>query len=98
MRIPLVVSLLSVIACSAPDVRYARFELSGDSGQLTLSGTPLDPTYRGTYDNPRHIYYMKVTIGPRAKLVAVCRTELGLLTPCGDVPFFSQVETSPTGS
>lgn len=99
MRIAFAVSLVAVVACAEKepgDGSHARLELSGGSGPLILSGTALDPDYEGTYDNPRGIAYMKVTIGPRGKLTGVCRTHLGL-TPCGDVPFFSRIETTALG-
>ena len=43
-----------------------------------------DSVYQATYPNPRGILWMKVVVGPRGKLVGVCRGPDGAAAGCRD--------------
>jgi hypothetical protein len=100
MRTFAVAMTLLLLGCAngaSTEAPYARLELTAVGGQLQLSGTPLNSSYRATYSNPSGFVAMKVVVGPDGELVGVCRDDHGGIEECDDVPFFAQVSSTDAG-
>ncbi|MGE3547540.1 MAG: hypothetical protein AB7L28_26680, partial [Kofleriaceae bacterium] len=103
MKLLAALTTLALVSCansdnSSSDAPYARLQLTGtQAGKLKLSGSALDSGYAADYPNPRGIVMMEVVVGPRGKVVGVCRDSQGVSGHCGDVPFFARVRTTAEG-